>query len=1095
MAAAGIIIISQLENNKYIKIKKVISTINFLDSIFYDKYGNISKFRIDLDDSYYIKTVETTQQNGTKIIYYNEADYSEFKSGIKELNKVRIFDINKFIPASTGDEISIYLRQINLISTPSSYCYNFIKWIYDETIFSNTNSDKIDIPTIHTVVSTNCSILSSEADNFFQYYSNKLKTAELNIGINQYEEVHNLIADIAGLLDSIDDGIYKLYETDPNFQISFNPPLSTLIQNQLQELSQSSISLYELNTFEDFQNHYIKVSNYFNDFFNDLMVLIKNGTDLDKIVKLLISISPKILIPISIEDKLKILSYLAAKKLETSLEEGFKSVITTAAPIIGNLFYENNIDKYENLVVKICQSFDQSSLDDYNPNNPGVSCIDVFLEGLLKNYKDGSTITLFEAVYSRLSTSWNATETVISLTNWVLKTDYKPKNTKGAFVQAIYSLWEFSKYNPFDINGNIKQGTIGFNILDASLVNFNNANDPNNQNTLFKYTSEVSYESYLHIDENIIGQQFENTLYKVKWGNASPITMPYESNKFIGIYFDNFDFEIKNKQIIAKQKGLPTSTRYDTEMNAFDPVSKPILYGSYDLFQPVSLLNINSETKFPILTTTNDPADFGDLNLKVNSLIPIFVLYHIDSAGDRSDAETMLGYSVDAVLTFSGVGNLTKLRHLRWIALGANEVSFFTRQGLRIFWSGIEFTTGALGFFANFIECNTGDEFCHRMKEFIFLFEIFVGGISATDTIASLAMRNKAKQVAALAGGTTPDQIRANLKNRFQQLHPNENPAILQQAADAVFYSSIVPIPIAAIKRIVNKITAYVAKRKNLGGRKLWDLDASYTNAFLEAYTQLCKNQLGLTDDFILDYVYFANRKYFKNGQWHIIDPDTGNVKFIATEQLVKRTNFHKLEIVKRGFGGGFNNLGQYKQYCNSARNRFINNLQAMTLDVYDTNFTQYISSLECSVKGSSVTVPRVGDPPPIHHTTDLPIGFADDIDNKFGLSQSDFAGFLDELDIYVEANHVRIDSRQLDKIKSEITYARNTGALGYSTLEKIPIGNSNFTTLMKQAMKPHTQFPENKINFFIMVNRTDGAENVKKITQYDNLPELPYSY
>ena len=43
--------------------------------------------------------------------------------------------------------------------------------------------------------------------------------------------------------------------------------------------------------------------------------------------------------------------------------------------------------------------------------------------------------------------------------------------------------------------------------------------------------------------------------------------------------------------------------------------------------------------------------------------------------------------------------------------------------------------------------------------------------------------------------------------------------------------------------------------------------------------------------------------------------------------------------------------------------------------------------------------------------------------------------------------------------------------------------------------MKPNTQFPEDKINFFIMVNRTDGAENVKKITQYDNLPELPYSY
>ncbi|CAM2907892.1 hypothetical protein DRF59_05845 [Chryseobacterium flavum] len=744
--------------------------------------------------------------------------------------------------------------------------------------------------------------------------------------------------------------------------------------------------------------------------------------------------------------------FMSVKALTTLTSKIKIEILKTATEEMSEYFEKETV---ENLIVRIAGSFDANT----------INRIDEFLEGLIKseNVIGKDQVTLYQYIYDRMSTSWNMKKGVIQLTNWIAKTNFKPTNTKSAFVQAIYSLWQFSKFNPYNEDGTLKTNAFYIKSLNpekskpAANGFFVEDSIQPTPNTLYNYSYETAYQVSIGVHTGWPYAHVGDTehFYTIKYPLAAPISMPYESEKRIGIFFDNFTFDFKGSKIQATQNKLPW-IETESYLSKYSETSQ--LYGTYDIFQPISLINNNIDSAVPLVTIYGDKIEIGNGNLTINSLIPIFMLKMIDDLGDKSDAETAIGYAVDGVLTFSGIGNLTKLRHLRWAALGVNEVQLVSKAGLRIVLGGVEFTSGVLGFLANFVECNANDEFCKSVKNFIMMLQLATLSVSSVDTLTTLALRNSARRITKIAGGTDANTIRQNVENRLKQLHPNASDSVIQQTSSAILGSSIIGVTPEMIGILIRRI------KKLFEDKGAWTLDISYTNTFLNDYIKLCKDELGLTDKVIEELIFIANKK-------------TPPKKFISTDQLIIQTKFHVNEILKRGFSAGFSNMLQYKSFCNKVRDQFKTNL----LDL-PGELSQHIDSLECVVKGSACRTWKTLDPEP-------PVGMVkprqpDDIDLGLRLDADDYDAFVEELKMVI--HDVILDEREvkilIDRINNKNTY----GKLQYDEIFKhIPVGNSDFVKKIRKAAAPYTNFAEDNINFAI----------IKKGGKYDNSPEITFKY
>ncbi|GEM_PF-2175091 len=195
---------------------------------------------------------------------------------------------------------------------------------------------------------------------------------------------------------------------------------------------------------------------------------------------------------------------------------------------------------------------------------------------------------------------------------------------------------------PYDVN---KQ-TI-FEALDHKI-------DGDNKKELFKlllkYWTLSKYNPYLSN-----GDLEDSRLSQYVYNEKAPYTLEYQSSEFLGIYLNNFKFEFSRNEnkIIAKESVFVPNTYGQTNYSPgkFDWED----YGHYTIYQPVLLLDRDFETtvKLPVLGN------------EINSLVPIFFIKYVDDTNDWESFTASVGLFVDIALTFSGIGNLAKLRHLR----------------------------------------------------------------------------------------------------------------------------------------------------------------------------------------------------------------------------------------------------------------------------------------------------------------------------------------------------------------------------------------------------------------------------------------------
>ncbi|WP_428232489.1 hypothetical protein [Flavobacterium sp.] len=748
-----------MENAVVLKPGKVVKKSNFIPkSLKFDLDGFVIQFAIGKPENIY-KHVNKAKYNLEDLDgidkqisagYYLQSEFLKYLANIITSDKLKEFALkdSDLLFAKDGDQIEVIRLHIK---SPYNYFYKLEKFIidYKEKVSILDYNENIIIPVdkIPTVIDINKEVMH----NAHLFYTNRIPIVN-SFNDDAKDSSALLITKISLMINMISSEIFPL------FTILGNGNLDSYVNTQINEwLSGDILNIPSLDVLNEF---YENISDYYKVAYINQLKILEASRD-EKLYWLAIGLSSQSLSVLSVDDKIKILKYLIKNKLSDNFERLHD----------------------EELVVNIVASFNATNINE----------IDSFLEKFLIEYDSDTHQTLYEVLYLKMSKSTNFKEGLLGLSNWVLGTNFKPTSTRSQFVQILYALWQFSKYYPYNDDGTIKANTIGFKNVNGN-SNFSNEEDYKNFLFLYSHNTAYSAEQITSLPDELIDQEFYT--YKVIHEDASPMVIPYESEKEYGIFFDNFSFVINENKIKAYQEfetwgcstsGAPnlTSPDYDKWINNhsdlcdvfYKSVRKiNVLYGTYNLFQPVSLLNTNLETKTAIATVNGDSIIENGKN--VNSFIPAFVLAHIDEEGDRSDIETMIGYAVDIALTFTAVGNLSKLRHLRWAAVGGESIGLISIEGLNLVIDTLTFTSQILNYISIIAgDCDENDDFCKGFKNFSNALNLLCLSLNAGRMVgvASIALTKQSFLLveSVRAGATTENLIKANIRARLLLSYAN----------------------------------------------------------------------------------------------------------------------------------------------------------------------------------------------------------------------------------------------------------------------------------------------------------------------------------
>ncbi|MBG6132273.1 hypothetical protein IWQ47_005012 [Aquimarina sp. EL_43] len=161
---------------------------------------------------------------------------------------------------------------------------------------------------------------------------------------------------------------------------------------------------------------------------------------------------------------------------------------------------------------------------------------------------------------------------------------------------------------------------------------------------------------------------FINVIYKAwknsKYNSDIVYDIPYESSKSGVFYLSDYEVEFKNENTDVEFIEKVQTYRYDDYGNVRKGKKEPVVRGIYDIYDPIRL------TKYDKIVSSG-------INVK-STKVPMFILKAIDEKYSTNNIEQGVQLAFEVALTATGVGNLTKLRHIK--TLGKLEQFF---EGLK----------------------------------------------------------------------------------------------------------------------------------------------------------------------------------------------------------------------------------------------------------------------------------------------------------------------------------------------------------------------------------------------------------------------------
>lgn len=670
--------------------------------------------------------------------FYEEQFFLEYL-----IDKNKLYQLKehyyKFKLATDDDEINV--RKLKVVDPYTDFCkIETYKWKHEPNIPVIDNATwQIRVP-----VGINPDPLGGENiqlnSTAMQFYSHKIGLFVTPLAdANEKQAKALLFAKIALRINSIILDLHK------PLSIELNTDLANYLNNQILEWTNNPIFVNPtIETLEDYSRN---LSNFYKSFYAN-QILIKNAPKEDKFYWLARVLSAEALATVPTIDKIILLEKIS----------GFQQLLT-----------ESNGG--ESLVLKIVESFTFDSVSATERND--------FLDYLMQNqvyqvsFREKGSFdshqTLFETLYYKIDDNRTGRYKIgpLAFTFGLLDT----KDNRKAFILMLYKIWKSSKFNPKYADPSYALPQNVFGVYPESyymklITDVGNSTaltayyDPETSPAIIVYnaTSNSSTDSYMRVT---------------------------------GVDYILGDFEGK-KVKIHKKETTTTIDYYSTRENNQYINTYTTLYGTYDLYQPISIIGFKPD--LDLVETFKNPETGITQEEDRFPNIPVFFLYYMQDYSDLKKIDFGVVLAAEVGMNLTGVGALADLKYLGYLSKARSVwTGTATASETVLFWKAVEgvnntvqFTADNLAAINSYANNTTTDT---DVKEFTdkvsVLFDVITIGSLVTDPIMKRKLFDAAADVLAqerkLITLGKPHGLNADAMNAIRAIYDVESLIDLMQ--------------------------------------------------------------------------------------------------------------------------------------------------------------------------------------------------------------------------------------------------------------------------------------------------------------------------
>ncbi|WP_166922445.1 EndoU domain-containing protein [Flavobacterium poyangense] len=551
-----------------------------------------------------------------------------------------------FKSASAGDEIIV--KKLKVASPYTDFCkIETYKWLYQPNVpIVDYATWQISIPpeAFPNLVAKNIE-LSSTA---MQFYSHKIGLFVTPLSdVNDKQAKAFLLAKMAIQIHSIEN-IFNLVE------LNIDTDFGRYINSQRFEWSNQPI--FANPTISVLEDYMLNLTHFYKSFYANY-ISIKKATKREQFYWLARCLSAEALATVPSYDKVNLL-----KKISD-----YSHLLTE---------WNNG----EELALKIIQSFTFDSVSAAERNYLLQMLMEIQVYQLTNTYNQKSTYdtkqTLFEVLYLKIDDNRTGRYNFgpLEYTFGLLETE----DNRKKFILMLYQIWKKSEYNPIYADPSYSQPANIFGVYPESY-----------------YMKLVSDEG--------------NTIQRTKYYDnvTSPAILAYDSatnhqtdSSLISTTDEYILGEIKGKKIEIRKKSTTRETNFKSlKENNQRVTSFTYLYGTYDLYQPISIIGFKPDSD--LVETFKDPETQINLNNPIPN-IPVFFLYYMQDYSDLKKIDFGLALVYAVATSLSGIGALNNLKYLTYLSkVRSVYTGTATAAETVLFWRAVEGSHNAVTFTAD----------------------------------------------------------------------------------------------------------------------------------------------------------------------------------------------------------------------------------------------------------------------------------------------------------------------------------------------------------------------------------------------------------
>lgn len=331
-----------------------------------------------------------------------------------------------------------------------------------------------------------------------------------------------------------------------------------------------------------------------------------------------------------------------------------------------------------------------------------------FLDGLLfTSYEGNKELTLFQILFEAIDDD--------RLSRYTFGI-FSSENNRMKFIVLLYKIWKSSRYNPF--------------FQDALYI------EPANSFGIFP-------ESHFMELESIPGSSIQKTKHYNDI-NVPPL-LSYDSisdstDNYLRVTDISYSFEFNGRKILVYRTNTSSTLNNNSSQDDNQYVNSfTSLYGSYSLYQPISILGFKPD--LGLVETLKDP----ETGINFGECIPVFLVLYMEDFRKLKKIDFGVMLAAELALNFTGIGGLSNLRYISYLSKMRGVVmGTASASDAVLAWSAVtgvnnlvQFSAGTALAISNYTAQTTTDpdiqEFCNRLN--VLLAMVTIASLSANPAI------------------------------------------------------------------------------------------------------------------------------------------------------------------------------------------------------------------------------------------------------------------------------------------------------------------------------------------------------------------------